>query len=161
MCIKNQDVDKMLKGIRRIERKEAVDMTVEELAEVMAVFKSLADDYEKVEKELRAELAERIGGEVVMFPGLERKVQLKDGRATKKIDGESLFSDMKERGLEDYFSMIANVVLKKVDELHLRETSSDFIKREQDAVADLVEANTTIEIGQPYVAVSKMAKADY
>ncbi len=149
MCIKNQDVDKMLKGIRRIERKEAVDMTVEELAEVMAIFKSLADDYEKVEKELRAELAERIGGEVVMFPELQRKVQMKEGRKVRTVDTIGVYTAMKEFDLLDYVPEIMEVKLGKADAHYCSE------------VVEVVANNTEEKQGEPYVAVSKMAKADY
>ncbi len=149
MCIKNQDVGRMLKGIRQIENDDMAAMETHQLAEVMAIFKALSDDYEKIENVLRAELAERIGGEVVMFPELQRKVQMKEGRKIRTVDTIGVYTAMKEFDLLDYVPEIMEVKLGKADAHYCSE------------VIEVVANNTEETQGAPYVAVTKMAKADY
>lgn len=154
MCIKNQDVDKMLKGIRKIEKLEMGSMSVDELAEIMVIFKSLSDDYERIEKELKTELLERIQDwEVIIFPEFERKVQIKEGRKNTIINAADVMLTMKNYGVENQFPDIVNVVKSKVDQIP-EDNNAELI-------SDIVKQFSEIEQGQPYLAVSKMAKTDF
>ena len=155
MCIKNQDVEKMLKGIRRIEKGEIDSMSAEELGEVLVVFKSLSDDFEKVEKQLRSVLmeAEMLSGEILMFPQFERKVQIKEGRKNTIINAADVMLTMKNYGVENQFPDIVNVVKSKVDQIP-EDNNAELI-------SDIVKQFSTTEQGKPYLAVSKMAKADF
>jgi hypothetical protein len=152
MCIKNADVDKMLKGIRQIENDDMAMMETHQLAEVMVIFKALSDDYEKIEKALKEELTSRMDHEIVLtFADYNRKVQLKEGRQTKKIDGGDLFLAMRDAEMENLFPEVVNVVFKKIDE----------VAEETPEIKAIADGLTQIEIGQPYIAVTKMAKSDY
>lgn len=154
MCIKNQDVDRMLKGIRQIENDDMAAMETHQLAEVMAIFKALSDDYEKIEKVLRAELMSRMDNEIVLtFPDLNRKVQLKEGRATTTINAADVMLVMNNYGIGNQFPDIVNVIKAKVERIPEENNA--------ETISDIVKQFSTTEIGQPYIAVTKMVKGDY
>jgi len=118
MCITNNQSDQVLKQIREFEKQEITSFSSEKLAEFLAYAKSIEDCIKKYQDVVKIELSKRKEGEIFYFPEIEKKVYLQEGKSSTIYSPEKIYNSLKNKGFEDSFFEIINVVKTKVDSLN-------------------------------------------
>jgi len=147
MCITNNFSETTLKQIRKLEV-QSEEMSDRELAEVLVRIKKIKDDLEWGAEKAIKKLQERNFNSVELFPELESKVYLAEGRSVSNINSAGFILDMKKAGLEGMIPDCVSIVKSKVEAL------------ENETALQALEANTFKSIGEPSIAVRKMSKKE-
>jgi hypothetical protein len=147
MCITNQFTNETLKAIRTVEV-DATSMSERELCEALVRIKKIREDMEWAEEKIKKHLKEREFNGIEMFPELEAKVYLAEGRSSSTINAADFMLAMKNEGLSGMIPDCVSVVKTKCDIL------SD------PTVTKILETFTIKEEGKPSIAVRSMSKKE-
>lgn len=118
MCITNNQVDQVLKQIREFEKQEINSFSSEKLAEFLAYAKIIEDCIKVYQDATKNELLKRKEGEIFYFSEIKKKVYLQEGKSSTIYSPEKIYNSLKNKGFEDSFFEIINVVKTKVDDLN-------------------------------------------
>ncbi len=144
MCITNNFSETTLKQIRNLEV-NSQDMTDRELAEVLVRIKKIQDDLEwGYEKAVKA-LKERNYDSIELFPELESKVYLAEGRSSSTVNAEKVFNDLNTVGKIEEFFKVASIVKSRTDD---------------EETLKVIENNSIKTVSEPSIAVRKMSKKE-
>jgi len=146
MCIKNNLVEETLKGIRSIE-KNSNDLSDRELAEVLVRIKKIQEDLEMSQTKIIKTLKERNYNTVELFPELESKVYLAEGKNNKEYNVQEIFKNFKDFGIVDNFPEYVKVQQTLVD-------------KADEKISTIFANNVTIKVSEPSITVRKMSKQE-
>ena len=143
MCIKTEFVEKTLTSIRKSE-KQIDEMQNRDLCETLAKIKKIQDEMETAETRIKKQLKDRGYNSIEMFPEIESKVYLAEGRKTSEYDVQKIYEQIPV----EKFVQIVTIGKGKVDELN------------DNLVSEIVVSNSISKISEPSIAVRKMSKTE-
>jgi hypothetical protein len=150
MCITNQFSEETLKSIRKIEV-SAEDCSDRELCDALVRIKKITEDLDWGKEKIQKILKERNFQGIEIFPELESKVYLTEGRSFSEISVEGVKKGLEEKGLGEIFPTICSVVVSKIK--NIEETLIPQVEQ-------IVDTNKTITVGEPSITVRKMSKKE-